>query len=180
MRRSTFFNAKDEVMKKISPVMAPVMVMAIAALFSFDAFAQTTTNHHNTATGGSGNVIISNPDSTIGNQVNSPANSNTSNVYVVNPRDGDSRSLERYSGRYRDALDRDELLQRRYEREYDAAMQRHDYRDRPSYYDIRGNQARQRDRDSGPRYRSGYRQNNGSQYYRSNNQSHYRQRRHNR
>ena len=128
-------------------------------LFSFvtgSAFAQSTTNTTNTTTSntavdGSTNVIVSTPNGTIGNQVNSPANSN--NVYVVNGQNS-GNVPEEYKGRYRDDLDRDELMQRRYDREYEAARQSHDYRDRPNYYNIRGNQDKQfneRNRSDKPR-----------------------------
>lgn len=130
--------------------------------------SSTTTN----ATGNS-NVIVSTPGGQIGNQVTSPANTN--NVYVVNGNNANGVP-SKYTGKYRDAMDRDELQQRQYERAYDAAMQNHDYRDRPSYYNIRGNQNAQFN-ERNQSYRNGYRLNNGSSNYRSNANSYYRTRR---
>ena len=125
--------------------MKKLIALLFLSALSVPAFAQTTTTNtttSNTAVDGSTNVIVSTPNGTIGNQVNSPANSN--NVYVVNGQNsGNGNVPEDYRGRYRDDLDREDLIQRRNSREYEAARQSHDYRDRPNYYNIRGNQERQ-------------------------------------
>lgn len=126
--------------------MKKIIAILLLSIFAAPALAQTTntttnTTTSNTAVDGSTNVIVSTPNGTIGNQVNSPANSN--NVYVVNGKDSSGDTPREYRGRYLDDLDRDELIQRRNDRDYERARQSHDYRDRPNYYNIRENQNRQ-------------------------------------
>jgi hypothetical protein len=126
-----------------------IISLFILLFLASPVFAQTsnttTTSTSTTNTGTTnatvtspGNVIVSTPNGTIGNQVNTPANTN--NVYVITPGSNGSNN-NGSNNNHLSNRDRDASEQRNYEREYDRAQSQHDYRDRANYYNIRRNQA---------------------------------------
>jgi hypothetical protein len=119
-------------------------------VFAMPVMAQTSTTNTTTTTNtgttnatvsSPGNVVVSTPNGTIGNQVNTPANTN--NVYVVTPGANTSNFTGSHYAQFNQQTDeqRDELQQRRFEEAYDRDQSQHDYRDRANYYNINRNEA---------------------------------------